>query len=257
MTKTPTDTGMNRTGAAMSPIDSKKMQDGNGHAQVPNDPNIERIADVRKAYSRNAEPLGTMPPPGNIKGAVRTAAGAMKGEKLSVFLDLLGERLAFERTGTRLYEALAAKLSAADVYPDGPRAADLKRIRDEEQAHFVMLVAALESLGGDPTAMTPSADVTAVASQGLLQVLADPRTTLTEALKTMLTAELTDNDAWQALVEYAEALGQDELANKFATALMQEQEHLADLRAWTRSAIGGQLGVELPPRPVERGAPLF
>lgn len=249
MTKKPTDSGMNRTGAAMSPFDSKKAEQGAADGASPMaDPAIERIADVRVAYSREADPVGTMPPPANIKGAVRTATNMVKGEKLPVFLDLLGERLAFERTGTRLYEALIAKHAAADAFPEGPTASDLKRIRDDEQAHFVMLTQALASLGGDPTSVTPSADISAVASLGIVQVLTDPRTTLTEGLKAILIAELTDNDGWEALVEYAEALGEADLAKQFRGALAQEKDHLAKIRLWSKSAIGGQLGVELGKR---------
>ena len=54
-----------------------------------------------------------MPVPGNLKGAAKAAVKALKGEKAAVFLDKLGERLAFERTGVRLYEAVLAKVPAA------------------------------------------------------------------------------------------------------------------------------------------------
>lgn len=249
MTNKPTDTGMNRTGAAMSPIDSVKTAEGAQAGGVSSAiGETESIADVRVDWSRQADPVGTMPPPANIKGAVRVAANALKGEKMPVFLDLLAERLAFERTGTRLYEALMAKHGASDAHPGGPSAKDLRVIRDEEQAHFVMLAAALESLGGDPTAMTPSADVTAVASMGLVQVLTDPRTTLTEGLKTILIAELTDNDAWESLIDYAQALGHEQLVKQFSQALVDEAEHLVKVRTWVKNMIGGQLGVEMPLR---------
>lgn len=249
MTNKPSDTGMNRTGVAMSPIDSVKTAEGAeaGGASAVGD--TESILDVRVSWSSEADPVGTMPPPANIKGAVRVAANALKGEKMPVFLDLLAERLAFERTGTRLYEALMAKHGASDAHPGGPSAKDLRVIRDEEQAHFQMLAAALESLGGDPTAMTPSADITAVASMGLVQVLTDPRTTLTEGLKTILIAELADNDAWESLIEYAQALGHEQLVNQFSQALVDEAEHLVKVKTWVKNMVGGQLGVEMPARP--------
>lgn len=250
MTKKPVDTGMNRTGTAMSPFDSKKTAESSD-VEVVEDPSIESIEDVRVRYSREADPVGTMPPPANIKGAVRTAGNALKGEKLTVFLDMMGERLAFERTGTRLYEALMAKLAAADDFPEGPTAADLKRLRDQEHAHFNMLVQALEGCGGDPTSMTPSADIASVASSGVLKVLTDPRTTLTEGLKAILVAELTDHDGWEALSECAVALGEDELATKFKKALNEEREHLANVRGWLKAAVGGQLGVQVQDRPAD------
>ena len=247
MTKKPTDTGMNRTGAAMSPIDSVKTAEGaEARGPSPGLDEVESISDVRISWSNEADPVGTMPPPANLKGAVQTAANALKGEKLPVFLDLLAERLAFERTGTRLYEALMAKHAASDPHPGGPTARDLRIIRDEEHFHYVLLASAMETMGGDPTAMTPSADISAVASMGLLQVLTDPRTTLTEALKAILIAELTDNDAWVSLIEFARALGQDELASRFTTSLAEEAQHLLKVRTWLKNMIGGQLGVDMP-----------
>jgi rubrerythrin len=162
-----------------------------------------------------------------------------------VFLDLLGERLAFERTGTRIYEALMAKLEAADPHPAGPTRADLEEIRDEELEHFALLKQAIETLGADPTAMTPSADVIAVASHGLVEVVSDPRVTLTESLKAVLAAELVDNDSWLMLVDVAEGVGQDDLAQEFRRALAEEEDHLARVRTWLNEAVLGEAGIEL------------
>src|SRR5207237_855711 len=130
---------------------------------------------VRLAYSEGVSPVGTMPPPASIKGVAKVAIGAAKGEHPTVFLDLLGERLAFERTGVRLYEALLVKCQAADPRPGGPDRADLERIRDDELRHFGLVKEALEDLGADPTVMTPSADVAAVAAMGWVQAVSDPR----------------------------------------------------------------------------------
>ena len=81
---------------------------------------------------------------------------------------------------------------------------------------------AIETLGGDPTVVTPSADVVGVAGSGWVQALTDPRTTLTEALKVVLAAELADNDGWETLVEVAAGLEQEELAAQFREAASDE-----------------------------------
>jgi hypothetical protein len=47
-----------------------------------------------------------VPPPTSMKGMAKSALQALKGEKATVLIDKLAERLAFERTGTRLYETL-------------------------------------------------------------------------------------------------------------------------------------------------------
>jgi rubrerythrin len=243
MKKKTTDTGLNRTGTAMSPIESKKVEQAALQSDVGSPNQTPSLAAVRAQHARAAQTIGTMPPPANLKGAVRSAATAAKGQKITVFLDLLAERLAFERTGTRLYEALMAKHAAADDHTGGPTLADLQRLRDEEQAHMHLLTSTLVSLGSDPTALTPSANLAAVATSGVLQVLTDPRTTLTEALRAILVIELTDNDAWDLLVQFAQALGHDDLAMRFSAALAEEKQHLEKVRGWARASLEGQAGI--------------
>jgi rubrerythrin len=239
----PTETGPNRTGIAMSPIDGKAMTEGaqaGSPAPVFDPPGL--LA-TRIRYATKMAPVGTMPPPASVKGVAATAVQMVKGNKPTVFLDLLGERLAFERTGTRLYEALLVKLEAADTHPGGPRREDLERIRDEEMEHFALLKRTIESLGADPTAMTPSADVIAVASHGLVEAVSDPRVTLNESLKAILTAELVDNDSWLLLADVAERLGHDEMAGEFRRALAEEEDHLARVRSWLSIAVEGEAGI--------------
>lgn len=240
----PTETGPNRTGIAMSPIDGKATVEGaqaGSPAPVFDPP---ALVAARLHLSTKVAPLGTMPLPASVKGVATTAAQMIKGNKPTVFLDLLGERLAFERTGTRLYESLLIKLEAADPHPGGPAREELERIRDEEMEHFALLKRSIESLGADPTAITPSAEVMAVASRGLIDVVADARVTLNEALKAILTAELVDNESWLMLADVAERLGQDDMAAEFRRALAEEEEHLARVRSWLTIAVEGEAGIK-------------
>jgi len=240
----PTDVGMNRTGTAVSALDSKESIDGAIEGTARPDISAAAAEQVRLEYSQAATPVGTMPPPASAKGAVKTIITAAKGKHATVFLDLIGERLAFERSGARLYDAVLVKLAAATARDRGPDRDDLESIRDDEIRHFGLLRDALISLGGDPTAVTPSADITGVAAAGLVQVVTDPRTTLTEALKTMLIAELADNDAWLVLSDMAERLGETGMAASFREALDQEEHHLARLRAWVSADLDAQAGLE-------------
>jgi hypothetical protein len=123
---------------------------------------------------------------------------------------------------------------------------ELRRFRDEELAHLHLVREALEEMGGDPTAMTPCADLAAVQSQGLVHAVTDPRTTLTQCLEALLTAELADNDGWKILIAMSEAAGQTELAQRFTQALTEEDHHLASVRAWIAERLGIQLGKALP-----------
>src|SRR5687768_8297078 len=123
-------------------------------------------------------------------------------------MDKLGERLAFERTGTRLYEALVSKHEAFGSFPGGPSRDDLEHIRHEEFQHFTLLQSVITQYGGDPTAVTPSADLHATAAHGIQMVLVDPRTTLLQSLEAMLLAELADNACWETLIALAQRAGE-------------------------------------------------
>jgi rubrerythrin len=125
-------------------------------------------------------------------------------------------------------------------------AEEVREIRDEELSHFDLCKEAMEKLGGDPTAVTPCADVMAVASMGLMQVVTDPRTTLTQCLDALLTAELTDNDGWKVLIAMAEAIGQEDLALRFSESLAVEDRHLQRVRAWVTERLELQLGAKMP-----------
>ena len=248
--------GMNRTGTAMSPVDVKAMTEA-ADALSPAVPIDTTAAEAdRLAYINESETVGSIPPPASMKGVLKAGMAKMKGGAPSVFMDKIGERIAFERGGTRLYDALITKyegvqalgqevLMPADQLPpiDGAAAAPgsvagekpletLMRIRNEELEHFKMLGVAMQKMGGDPTAMTPCADVQATASMGIMQVVTDPRTTLAQCLNAMLTAELTDNAGWELLIQLAEDAGETELAGRFLGALAQEQEHLAIVKGW-------------------------
>jgi rubrerythrin len=243
MMKKPTDIGANRTGIATSPIDSQRLTAAAKEAAPSSPGDATLISAVRVEYERDSEPVGTLPPPVTVKGVVKTVVGAVKGENANVLIDKLGERLAFELGGTRLYEALIAKLAAAQPHAGGPTREALEEIRDEELKHAGILMRAIERIGADPTALTPCADVTGVIAEGLVQVLTDPRTTLTQCLNAILTAELTDNASWELLAELAAGLEQDELAEECRLALAEEEVHLARVRGWLSSAVLGQAGI--------------
>jgi rubrerythrin len=242
----PTEMGMNRTGIATSPVDVKAMIDG-ANAGAPIASDGQAVEQEQLSWAREAGPVGTMPPPASLKNVAKAAVELMKGKKATVLLDLMGERLAFERTGTRLYECLLVKLEAAGAHPEGPTRAELERIRGEELKHVAMLKEAIEQLGADPTVITPSADVAGVAAQGWVQALGDPRVTLTEALRVILAAELVDNESWLALADLAGRLGQNDLAGKFRAALLEEEQHLVLVRKWANAALAGQAGAAASP----------
>ena len=120
----------------------------------------------------------------------------------------------------------------------------LQEIRAEEAAHLGLCWDALRQLGADPTAVTPLADTNAVASIGLMQVIADPRMTIAQSLHAIHVAELTDNDGWRLLIKLAREMGQDEMAGRLQTALEEEERHLASLRTWMEQISLNEAGAQ-------------
>jgi hypothetical protein len=234
----PTERRKNQTGALRAPARTAEMLEGVDEFLPEEPPALDALDTIRGEYIREAEPHGSMPPPGGLKQMAAEVASRVQGKDPAVLLDTLGARLAFERTGTRLYQALITKARSAAIPDGGPTVEELEDIRRDEQSHFDLVQGAIEELGGDPTAVTPSANVDAVASQGLLQVLSDPRTSLRESLHAIHIAELADNDGWAMLIALAEDQGMTPLADRFRVALNSEAVHLANVRRWLL-AMGG------------------
>lgn len=229
--------GLNRTGIQMSPLDSRAMQDFEGDAPDAFFDDAG-IANLRNDYIVNADLLGSVPLPVARTGAPKAGAAALKGDNPHVLLDKLGERLAFERTATRLYDALITKCEATLDGSLSMSIDDLQEIRDDEARHFLTVAHAIEALGGDATSQTPSADLVGVESMGLVQVVNDPRTTIAQSLHALLTAELADQVGWEALIALAEEHEQLDMVSEFTIALDEERGHLLMVQSWYEEAIG-------------------
>ena len=233
--------GTNRTGFEMA---GEQGEEALAYAKsncVNAPPDNGDFAETHRIAVEEADRIGSVPIPGTIKGMAKAGLAKLTGDKPEVLIDKLGERLAFERSGTRLYEALILKCRAAPrEATDGLGGVDLARleqIRDEEAGHFRLVSQAMLDLGADPTAVTPCADVAGVMSMGLVKAITDPRTTVPQSLQAILTAELVDNAGWELLIELAGELGHDDMAARFGDALRTEQEHLATVRDWLRAAV--------------------
>jgi rubrerythrin len=222
--------GLNRTGVGMSPVDAQKTIEGARDCKPSMMGDDHSCNQIRQEYVNGDYNVGSVPPPPTVKGAVKTGIKMMTGKQPNVLLDKIGERLAFERTGTRLYEALIFKAQNSSANGHGPSMERLQEIHDDEMKHMGVLWKALQDLGADPTAETPCADTAGVMSIGLLQVLSDPRTTMAQCLNAILVAELADSDGWTMLIDLAAAMGQTELVGEFQQALNEEEEHLEYIR---------------------------
>jgi rubrerythrin len=231
--------GMNRTGVSMSPRLTAQMVEGNQEFPPDYVGDESKIARSRGDVGRTwQEPVGSMPPPLTLKGNLKAGMTALRGESPTQLIDKLGARCAYERSGVRLYEAVLAKFDISGSFAGGPARTDLEQILAEELSHFRMLTGLLTDLGADPTVMTPSADLEATMTQGILGVLVDPRTTLAQCLEALLAIELIDNDSWTQLEAVAREAGLTELVESCTVALSEEQVHLARVRAWMTASLG-------------------
>jgi hypothetical protein len=221
--ETSTMSGTNHTGLAPHGDVLAKMIEGASEFPPTSSGGPAGIAEVRIDYARVGEPHATMP------------SAQVTPAKLPL-LDRLGARMQFERTGTRLYDALISKLDAYGSFDGGPSRQELLQIRGQEFNHALLTQELVSSLGGDPTAITPDANLQAVASQGIAHVLLDPRTSLVDCLEAMLIIELTDQDMWSMLARTAEPLGDAAMIEKITQAQKTELEHLAKLRGWLEAA---------------------
>jgi bacterioferritin (cytochrome b1) len=223
----------NRTGMQTSPEMAEELIEGATNATPSSEGGAEDIAESRGEYIAEGFPIGSMPMmPASEEGEADEEEAGM-----AVFLDKLSERLAFERQGVRLYEALLNKCQTLGESAPGPTLEDIEHIGREELDHFLMINNAITEIGGDPTVQSPCADVIGVTSLGIVQVLTDPRSSLAQCLQAMLTAELTDNDGWQLLIKLADNLGYDDMKAEFETALANEEEHLVNVRNWLSECV--------------------
>lgn len=227
--------GTNRTGLKASPEKAAELLQSLHLQPEPPHPSPD-IDDIRRSYREEADSVGSMPPPTNFRGLAGAAGAAVMNRRLHIFMDKLGERAAFERTGVRLYGAALTRLADASL-PDGMSLADMQEIQNEEQSHLLLLIDAIEGLGGDPTCQTPCADFTAVQGMGLMQAINDPRATLPQVLETLLAAELIDAASWELLIELAEGMSHSELAEQMGAALAAEYRHVAKVRGWLSLAM--------------------
>ena len=223
----------NRTGIQTSPELAEELIEGAASATPSSEGGAEDIAESRGEYIAEGFPIGSLPTmPVSEEGEADEEEAGM-----AVLLDKLSERLAFERMGTRLYEALLNKCEMLGEEQPGPTLEEIQQIGQEELEHFLLVNETITELGGDPTVQSPSADVAAVVSLGIMQVLTDPRSSMSQCLQAILTAELTDKAGWELLIKLAENLGYEDMASEFQTALAHEEVHLQNVRTWLSECV--------------------
>jgi bacterioferritin (cytochrome b1) len=170
----------------------------------------------------------------------------------SKVIDVLTERLTFERAGVKLYDAILARLTAEG----GPDLDDmqeaLKQHRDQEKEHEEWLEEQIAALGGDAHGQTEMSRLTETESQGIEKVILGQDAPLANQFHALLAAELVDNAGWDLLVELADEAGDKAAKKEFKRRLHEEEEHLvfvrrAALRFARRIVLGEQVSMPSSP----------
>ncbi|WP_437751188.1 hypothetical protein [Sorangium sp. So ce1389] len=141
-------------------------------------------------------------------------------------IDLLNERLTYERASVRLYDSIVEKVGRAADPGLLNLLGQLREYRDQEKEHEEWLEAQIRALGGDAHAETERSRLITIESQGIGQVVLDGDQNPAHLFHALLTAELVDNAGWQLLLELADEVDDDEARESFRKRLHEEEDHL-------------------------------
>ena len=107
---------VNRTGFLFNPIDGRKLRDFAEEQPADRNAPPTSVAAMRAACAAEADPIGSIPVDGMADmAAAGTSSDVVATPVSPMFLDRLGERLAFERSGVRLYEALISVIGTCKL----------------------------------------------------------------------------------------------------------------------------------------------
>lgn len=159
-------------------------------------------------------------------------------------IDVLNERLAFERAGVRLYDKLLGVIQQSTDTNIQRMVHELQTFRDEEKEHEEWLEEQIRSLGGDAHAETEKSNLVMRESKGVEEVVMSDQQ-LPHLFHAMLSAELNDNAGWDLLTTLADEAGDRDAKKEFKRRLHEEEEHLLFIRkAVQKFSIRDVLGEE-------------
>jgi rubrerythrin len=167
-------------------------------------------------------------------------------------IDLLSERLFFEREAVKLYDALMAKLVRSNDPEIHRTLWTLRAHRNEEKAHEEWLEAQILALGGDVMAVTDLVALARTEAVGIEAIVLDGDNEPVHLFHALLAAELADNAGWDLLVALADEAGDRDAKKQLKMRLHEEDDHVAFARralaSLTRSSVLGE-ELEMPMRP--------
>ncbi len=150
-----------------------------------------------------------------------------KPEKL---IDLLHERLTFERTSVKLYDRILSLMAVSREQQILGMLNTMQGYRDEEAEHQEWLEEQIRALGGDVNEESERSRLVATESRGIEEVILREDVELHHLFHALLAAELVDNAGWELLAALAEEADDDDALDAFTLRLAEEEDHLEYLR---------------------------
>jgi rubrerythrin len=144
-------------------------------------------------------------------------------------IDLLNERLTFERNGVKLYDTLLERLRSSPEPMLKALVEEVQQHRDEEKEHEEWLELQIRELGGDVHAPSEKALLVQTESEGIERVIRRD-SSIPHDFHALLAAELADNAGWDLLVALADELGDRKAKKEFKSRLHEEEKHLLFVR---------------------------
>ncbi len=144
-------------------------------------------------------------------------------------IDVLNERLAFERAGVKLYDRVLEVMRASGDENVMRMLDEMQGHREEEKEHEEWLEEQIRSLGGDAHAETDKSRLVTRESKGIEEVVMSDAE-LPHLFHALLAAELVDNAGWDLLAQIADEAGDHSAKRDFKKRLHEEEDHLLFVR---------------------------
>jgi bacterioferritin (cytochrome b1) len=167
-------------------------------------------------------------------------------------VELLHERLTFERTSVKLYDRILTQMEASGDLQIRGMLDTMRAYRDEEAEHQAWLEEQIQALGGDVNGESVMSRLVVEESRGIEQIILREDAEMHHLFHALMAAELVDNAGWDLLAALAEEADDDDALDGFALRQAEEEDHLDYLRqTMSRYAenqvLGGRL--QLPTEP--------
>ena len=166
-------------------------------------------------------------------------------------IDMLAERLQFERSGVKLYDAVLKKMQSSREPTISKMLDQMQEHRDQEKEHEEWLEECIRQLGGDAKQLTEKAKLVTQESKGIEEVIMKDAE-IPHLFHALLAAELVDNAGWDLLVDLADEADDTKAKREFKKRLHEEEEHLILVReAMKKFAAHEVLGekLQMPTQP--------